>query len=159
LHDRVITTIDELRATIGGELGVGPWIETTQAKVDAFNDATLGRSWLYNDPERAARDAPFGGTILPGNMTLSLANVIPHNEGGEGALVLIPYKRVFNYGFNKIRWISPVRVGKRVRAHNEVLAIEEVAPDVFRMTSRVTVEIEGEEKPAMVGENLTQFYM
>ena len=163
MPDRTVQTIEELARLAGQELGVGPWRKITQAQVNAFLQAVMGEgwraAWLYTDPERSAREAPYGGTILPGNMTLSLATLVPTNPEGEGTVVAIPYKLVINYGYNRVRWMSPVRVGSRIRSRNKLLALDEVRPRVFQMRSEVTVEVEGEAKPAMVGENLTWFYM
>lgn len=163
IEARTVRSIEELARLAGQEIGVGPWREVTQAQVDAFLQALMGdgwrAAWLYTDPERAAREAPFGGTILPGNMTLSLATLVPTDPRGEGYVIAIPYKLVINYGYDRVRWVSPVRVGSRIRSRNQLIALEEVRPQVFQMRSQVTVEIKGEAKPAMVGENLTWFYM
>ena len=163
MPERTITTIEALKQLAGQELAVGPWQLVGQKRVNIFLKATMGEgwrsAWLYTDPERAAKDAPFGGTILPGNMTLSLATLVPAGAEVEGARVVLPYRMVINYGYNRVRWMAPVRVGKRIRSRNKLLSVEEVQPNVFQMTSQVTVEIEGEEKPAMVAENLTWFYM
>jgi acyl dehydratase len=160
---RQITTIEALKALEGQELGAGPWTTVDQARVDAFCQSVMGANWraawMYTDPQRAAKEGPYGGTILPGNMTLSLATLVPANPEGEGNLVMLPYKQAINYGYNRIRWMSPVRVGSRIRSRNKLIRLDEVRPDVYQMTSEVTVEIEGEAKPAMVGENLTWFVM
>ena len=163
MADRTLRTIEELKGLEGQELAVGPWLAITQERVNTFLQATMGpnwrAAWLYTDAERAAKDAPFGGTILPGNFTLSLATLVPTNPESQGTVVALPYRMVINYGYNRVRWMSPVRVGSRIRSRNKLVSLSRVEPDVYQMRSQVTVEVEGQEKPAMVAENLTRFYM
>jgi acyl dehydratase len=143
-------TRQELTSRIGSQLGVSEWFLIDQARVNAFADVTLDHQFVHVDPERA-RATPFGGTIAHGFLTLSLLVHL--------CLPFIPAlanrKLVVNYGFDKIRFAAPVRVGKRIRAVGTLGAVEERKPGNIVMRVDVTVEIEGENKPALVAEWLS----
>jgi len=144
-------TQDDLQEHIDEESGVSPWIEITQENVDAFAAITIDPQFIHIDPGKAAQ-TPFGGTIAHGFLTLSMLSYFAAAGAGttvEGAVMGI------NYGFNKLRFLYPVRVGKRIRGRMKLLAVEESKPGQFRITQEVTVEIEGEERPALVAEWLT----
>ena len=144
---RVFTTMDEVAAAAGEELGTSEWVEITQERVDTFADATGDHQWIHVDVEQAAA-GPFGGTIAHGYLTLSLVPWL-----GSQVFALDTPGAKLNYGVNKVRFPNPVRVGKRVRAH---VAIGEVVdiPAGKQLTLRYTVEIEGEAKPACVAETV-----
>ncbi len=131
-----IATIDSF---VGRELGVSDWVVVDQARIDAFAACTGDRQWIHIDVERAKRESPFGGTIAHGGF-------IPE-PAGRTLLV--------NYGFDKIRFVAPVRVGKRVRALGTLAEISERKPGNLVMKIDVTVEIEGEDKPALIAEWLS----
>jgi acyl dehydratase len=140
----------ELTALVGHELGISPWFLIDQERVDRFAEVTLDDQFLHVDPERA-RATPFGGTIAHGFLTLALLTplclpFIP--ELANRALVV-------NYGFDKVRFVSPVRVGKRIRGVAKLGAVEERKPGNVMIRVDVTVEIEGEDKPALVAEWLS----
>jgi acyl dehydratase len=143
-------TRDELAALVGTQLGVSDWLLIDQRRVTAFADVTLDHQFIHVDPERA-RATPFGGTIAHGFLTLSL--LVPL------CLPFIPVpadrELVVNYGFDKIRFVAPVRVGKRIRASGKLAAVEARKPGQIVLRVDVTVEIEGEEKPALVAEWLS----
>lgn len=143
-------TRSELTALVGSELGVSEWFLIDQARVDRFAEVTLDDQFLHVDPERA-RATPFGGTIAHGFLTLSLLTPL--------CLPFIPElanrKLVVNYGFDKVRFAAPVRVGKRIRAAAKLGAVEERKPGNVVIRVDVTVEIEGEDKPALFAETLT----
>jgi acyl dehydratase len=143
-------TKQELAALVGTELGVSDWFLVDQQRVNAFADVTLDHQFIHVDPERA-RATPFGGTIAHGFLTLSL--LVPLCL----PFIPVPANRelVVNYGFDKIRFVAPVRVGKRIRAAGKLAAVEERKPGQLTLRVDVTVEIEGEEKPALVAEWLS----
>jgi acyl dehydratase len=140
----------ELLGLVGRELGVSDWLLIDQQRVNAFADVTLDHQFIHVDPERA-RATPFGGTIAHGFLTLSL--LVPLCL----PFIPVPVNRelVVNYGFDKIRFVAPVRVGKRIRAVGRLAAVEERKPGQIMLRVDVTVEIEGEEKPALVAEWLS----
>ena len=143
-------TRQELAALVGTELGVSDWFLVDQQRVNAFADVTLDHQFIHVDPERA-RATPFGGTIAHGFLTLSL--LVPLCL----PFIPVPANRelVVNYGFDKIRFVAPVRVGKRIRVAGKLAAVEERKPGQLMLRVDVTVEIEGEEKPALVAEWLS----
>ena len=153
---RTVETIEELKELVGQELGVGRWLEMTQERVDAFADATGDHQWIHVDPERAAK-TPFGGTIAHGFLTLSLLPLL--RREWEGIRVDLHPKMGINYGLNRVRFISPVRVGRRIRLRTRLLGVEDVAPDILQVTYQQTIEIEGEERPAMVAESIGRQYL
>ncbi len=153
---RTVTTIDELRDLVGKELGVGPWVEITQGRVNAFADATGDHQFIHVDPERAAT-TPFGGTIAHGFLTLSLLPML--TQGREGVQLDLQPKMVLNYGLNRVRFITPVKVGARIRLRTVLQAVDEVSPSVYQLAYGQTIEIEGGERPAMVAESLTRAYL
>lgn len=140
----------ELIAAEGEQLGPTEWLDITQDRVDLFADATDDHQWIHVDPERAA-GGPFGGTIAHGLLTLSL---IPHftqqlYRVGNVAMAI-------NYGYNRVRFITPVRVGARLRARAEIASVAQLDGAV-QATLDTTVEIEGSEKPAAVAESIVRF--
>lgn len=150
---RVVTPAEAV-ALGGSDLGVSDWLLIDQARVDRFAEATGDFQFIHVDPEAAAA-TPFGGTIAHGFLTLSLlAVLIP-----DGALVLQGFKMGVNYGAEKLRFIAPVRTGKRVRAHHKLLAVEDKGGGRWLTRTEVTVEIEGENKPALIAEWLGMQYI
>ena len=147
---KVFNGLDEFVAAAGSELGPTDWMEITQERVNLFADATDDHQWIHVDPERAA-GGPFGGTIAHGLLTLSL---LPHFT--HQLYRVDNVKLAVNYGYNKVRFITPVRVGANVRAR---AAISDVAQldGAVQATMTVTVEIEGSEKPAAVAESIVRF--
>jgi acyl dehydratase len=152
----VITSVEELKALIGKETRVGDWHTVTQEEVNKFAEATGDHQWIHVDVERA-KNGPFGGTIAHGFWTLSAAPFIM--RGGEGVQVRLPSRMGVNYGLNRVRFMSPVHVGKRIRGRAKLVSVEEVQPKVIQQISEITVEIEGETKPAMVAESVTRSYL
>ncbi|GAA4721501.1 MaoC family dehydratase [Sphingomonas lutea] len=139
-----IATLDEIRAHIGQEVGVSAWLTVDQARIDAFADATEDRQFIHVDPATAAQ-TPFGGTIAHGFLSLSLLS----RMAAEATLLPDSLKMAVNYGFDRVRFIAPVRSGKRVRGRFTLDSVDEKAPGQYLMRHNVTVEIEGEEKPAL----------
>jgi acyl dehydratase len=143
---------DAILAAVGTKLGPGPWTEIAQARIDRFADATDDHQWIHVDPERA-KAGPFGATIAHGYLTLSLmAKFLPQ-------LVAIPgLKMGVNYGTDKVRFPAPVKAGARVRPVGEVVAAERTRDGGVQAVIRVTVEIEGEGKPACVADTISRYY-
>ncbi len=146
-------TREEMAARIGQEVGVSRWFEVTQAMVDAFADVTEDHQFIHTDPERA-KATPFGGTIAHGFLTLSLLSAMVYDAvpAIEGVTMGV------NYGFDRVRFISPVKVGSRVRARFVLTAFDQRAPGEVQSTLDVTVEIEGEAKPALSATWLSRRY-
>ncbi|NND04453.1 MAG: MaoC family dehydratase [Acidimicrobiia bacterium] len=131
----------------GADLGHSEWFVVDQQRVNDFADVTLDHQFIHVDPEAAGR-TPFGGTIVHGFLTTSLLVHL------AGSLTIAPDNTVMglNYGFNKLRYLSPVPVGSAIRAHVKVADISERSPGQYLLTYDVSVEIKGEEKPALVAE-------
>jgi acyl dehydratase len=154
---KTIETIDDLKAMIGQELGVGGWLEVEQKDVDAFADLTGDHQWIHVDRERASA-SDLGGTIAHGYMTLSILPRL-RQQPWDGVTVDLRPKMGLNYGMNRVRFISPVHVGKRIRVRTKLLSVDEVLPNVYQTVYQQTVEIEGQEKPAMVAETVGRTYL
>lgn len=144
---RTFTSLEEVAAAAGEELGVSEWVEIDQERVNTFADATGDHQWIHVDVARAA-EGPFGGTIAHGYLTLSLVPML-----GASVVTFDTPGAKLNYGVNKVRFPQPLLVGKRVRAH---VALGDVAdlPAGKQAHLRYTVEIEGEAKPACVAETV-----
>jgi acyl dehydratase len=148
----VFSSIHALRGAAGSDLGYSDWVLVDQDRVNRFADATGDHQWIHVDAERA-KAGPFQGTIAHGYLTLSL--VVPLMAQlfqVEGVAMGI------NYGVNKVRFPAPLPVGSRVRAHGQVLSVDEVTGGV-QVTNRVSVEREGADKPVCVAETVTRLYL
>jgi acyl dehydratase len=152
----VITSVEELKQLVGKETRVGEWHTVTQEEINKFADATGDHQWIHVDVERA-KNGPFKGTIAHGYWTLSAAPFLM--RGGEGVQIQLPRGMGINYGLNKVRFINPVPVGKRIRSRSKLVSVEEIQPKVIQQISEITVEIEGADKPAMVAESITRMYL
>jgi acyl dehydratase len=137
-------SLDEIRSRIGDEVGVSSWITLDQPRIDAFADATDDRQFIHMDPDAAAQ-TPFGRTIAHGFLSLSLLS----RMGAEAMLLPDTLKMAINYGFDRVRFLAPVRSGKRIRGRFVLDSAEEKAPGQLLLRHTVTVEIEDEEKPAL----------
>ena len=138
---------EALAARVGAEIGVSDWIEVTQPMVDTFAQVTSDEFYLHVDPRRAAA-LPFKGTIAHGFLTLSMLAQMAY----QACPSIQETKTGVNYGFNKLRFISPVRAGKRVRGRFKLRDLNTDTPGRWTSTYEVTVEIEGESKPALAAE-------
>ena len=145
-------TFDTLPDFVGRSIGVSSWIEVPQTRIDAFADCTGDRQWIHIDVERARRESPFRAPIAHGFLTLSLLPIAVY-ELFEG----LKAKKSINYGLDRVRFISPVRAGSRVRVNATLLEAQERPEDWYLLRSENTVEIEGEEKPALVAVSLGLF--
>jgi acyl dehydratase len=142
-----IASLEEIRAKVGTEIGVSPWIEIRQQDIDTFADVTGDHQFIHVDPEAAAK-TPFGGTVAHGFLTLSLLSQM------AASVMLAPetMKMAVNYGFDKVRFLAPVRSGKRVRGRFTLASTAEKRPGQWQLVHNVSVEIDGEEKPALTAD-------
>jgi acyl dehydratase len=143
--------IDDLRALVDTEIGVGEWHTVTQEQVNQFADATLDHQWIHVDADQAAA-GPFGTTIAHGFLTLSLLVAL------APAVEVPGVKMAINYGLDRVRFISPVPVGSRIRARSVLKDVHEAGGGI-QTKSEVTVEMEDQDKPALVAEWLGRFYV
>ena len=139
-----IANLDEIRSKIGQEVGVSDWLTVDQARIDAFADATEDHQFIHVDPAAAAA-AGFGGTIAHGFLSLSLLS----RMAAEAMLIPDAIKMAVNYGLDRVRFLAPVKSGKRVRGRFVLDSVDEKAPGQILLRHTVTVEIEGEDKPAL----------
>lgn len=144
--------VQALRPRIGEEIAVSEWHEITQARIDQFAEATGDRQWIHVDPARAAIESPFNTTIAHGFLTLSLVSAMMRDAIGFAGL-----RMAVNYGVNRVRFVSPVPVGARVRGRFVPIAIEDVAGGL-QVTWQVTVEREHGDKPACIAEWIVRYY-
>jgi acyl dehydratase len=149
---RVIQGLDELRSLVGQRLGTSDWFDVTQERVTAFADATCDRQWIHVDPERAARESPYGGTVAHGFYTLSLAIVL-----SDQAFRVDGLKMIVNYGLNRVRFPTAVRVGARIRLHVDLLELVDASQGV-QVALKETFEIDGEKRPACVAEHVLRLF-
>ena len=131
------------------------WFTVDQAKIDAFADTTEDWQFIHVNPE-LAKQTPFGGTIAHGFLTLSM---IPYLGANSDMPRIDGVKMGVNYGGNKTRFIAPVRAGKRIRGHWKLLEMVEKRPGQWQQTAEITIEIEGEDKPALIAEWITQYFV
>jgi acyl dehydratase len=144
--------IDDAKSRIGQEIGISDWLVIDQARVNGFADVTGDQQWIHVDVERAGRESPFGGPIAHGYLTLSLLAKF----AGE-CIAVDGIKLAVNYGLNRVRFASPVKVGSRVRARFTLGAVEDIAGGA-QMLWQATIDIEGNDKPACIAEMLTRWY-
>ena len=146
-----VNGLDELKKLAGSDLGTSDWIEVTQERIDTFADATGDHQWIHVDPEKAAQ-GPFGAPIAHGYLTLSLfIPLFTELLDVQGVTTKV------NYGLNKVRFPSPVKVGSRIRLVGKLASVEDV-PGGVQITVDGTIEIEGGTKPAAVLQSLSRFY-
>ncbi|HEU5481673.1 MAG TPA: MaoC family dehydratase [Sphingomicrobium sp.] len=148
-----VVSLDEIRSKIGEEVGASGWLTVDQERIDAFADATEDRQFIHLDPDAAAQ-TPFGGTIGHGFLTLSLLS----RMAAEAMLIPDNAKMVVNYGLDRVRFLAPVKSGKRVRGRFVLDGVEEKAGGQVLLRHSVTVDIEGEDKPALSAQWLTLLF-
>ena len=139
-----VASLDTIRAKVGEEVGVSSWLTIEQDRISAFADATEDRQFIHVDPDGATQ-TPFGGTIAHGFLTLSLLS----SMGAEAMLLPEGMKMAVNYGLDRVRFLEPVRAGRRVRGRFTLDSLDEKAPGQILLRHTVMVEIEGREKPAL----------
>lgn len=149
---KIFRSVEELLAGVGEPLGTGDWLEVDQQRIDLFAEATGDHQWIHVDPQKAAA-GPFGTTIAHGYLTLSLLpTLVPQILRVENTRMGI------NYGTNKVRFPSPVPVGSRLRATGTLKEVVETKDGGVQLTTAVTIEREGADKPACVAESVSRFY-
>jgi acyl dehydratase len=149
---KVFASPAALLGAVGTVVGPGPWTEVDQSRVDLFADATGDHQWIHVDPVRAA-DGPFGGSIAHGYLTLSLLPVLMKDLYSVDGV-----RMGINYGLNKVRFPSPVRVGSKIRLTAEVASVEEVGGGGVQVVLQSTVEADGADKPVCVAESVVRYY-
>ena len=143
-----IATLDEIRSRVGQTVGTSDWIEVGQDRISEFAESTEDRQFIHTDPIAASVHTPFGGTIAHGFLTLSLLS----RMAADAMHIPDTTKMAVNYGLDRVRFLAPVKAGKRVRGHFTLDSAEEKAPGQLLLKHSVTVEIEGEEKPALTAQ-------
>jgi len=147
-----VTTIRSLEARVGQEVGVSPWVEITQERIDTFAKAIEDFQWIHVDPARA-KSSPFGGTIAHGFLTLSLLSHL-----SEATFSFSDRKMGINYGLNRVRFTSPVPAGSRVRARFTLQKFERIESNGVQVTWTATIERDGAPKPALIAEWVGRHY-
>ena len=149
--------VAELTKELGEEIHLSDWLTVDQSMINGFADVTLDHQWIHVDVERAAKDSPFGSTIAHGFLTLSL---IPKLTG-----VVDPSKPAYpdlklavNYGLNRVRFPSPVPAGSKVRTRTKLAGVDKINDECFQVVQEVTIEIEGQDKPACGAESVLRYY-
>lgn len=148
---RVFTSASDITAAVGEELGVSDWLTVTQERVNTFADATGDHQWIHVDVERANRESPFGGPIAHGYLSLSLLPVL-----GTQIYTIKNAKLAINYGSNKVRFPTPVKVGSDVRLRSAVKSVDELPDGSVQLVVSQTVEVKDNPKPALVAETVSR---
>ncbi len=153
MPQRKISSLDELKGLIGQEVAVGDWLEIDQPRIDAFAEVTLDRQWIHVDPTRAKSESPYGATIAHGFLTLSLLSHLLfaaiHVDAG--------FTRGINYGINRLRFPSAVTCGSRIRGHFLLQSVKDVEGGI-ELVWAITIDVEGQSKPAAVVEWVLRQY-
>ncbi|RDC61305.1 3-hydroxybutyryl-CoA dehydratase [Alteripontixanthobacter maritimus] len=148
-------TPQDIEAKVGQNVATSEWAEMSQERINQFAEATGDHQFIHVN-EEMAKQTPFGGTIAHGFLTLSM---IPYLTAESDFPRMDGIKMAVNYGGNKTRFISPVRSGKRIRGHWKLIEMTEKRPGQWQQTCEITIEIEGEEKPALICEWMTQYFV
>jgi acyl dehydratase len=151
---RIVSTLDALKELVGQEMAVTDWFTVTQERIQQFADATLDHQWIHVDVERAKRESPFGAPIAHGFLTLSL---LPHFMH-EAMTIQETLRMGVNYGLNRVRFVSPVRSGMKVRARFTLQSIKDVQPNGVEAVYEATIEGENSEKPCCFAEWVVRSY-
>jgi len=149
-----IMNYQNMHSFIGKELGVSEWVTVDQDRINQFADCTGDHQWIHVDTERAKRESPLRTTIAHGYLSLSMVAALAIEIGAipEGT------QAAFNYGLDRVRFLSPVKTGSRVRLRTKLVSIDDKGPGQFLMKAENTIEIEGEQKPALIAETLAMLY-
>ena len=151
IHEQPSTSIEELRARVGQVIGISPWHAVTQDMIDRFSDVTDDHQFIHSDPVRAKAETPFGGTIAHGFLTLSLLSMLARD-----AIPRLKDRAMgINYGFDRIRFMTPVKSGARVRGRFTLSEVVDRAEKLIMFRYAVSIEIEGSAKPALTADWLT----
>jgi acyl dehydratase len=146
--------IEGLKSLVGKTVGPGEWREVTQEMIDKFAEVSGDDQWIHVDVERAKRESPFGTTVAHGNLTLSMIDGLRRDLISSTGFAL-----GVNYGWNKVRFPAPVPAGSRVRASGKVLSVEDVGGGWWQVVTKFSVEVEGSDKPACVGESVGRAFV
>jgi acyl dehydratase len=149
---RVFESLAELRPLVGQEIAVSDWVKVTQQRIDQFAEATGDHQWIHVDPQRAA-GGPFGTTIAHGYLTLSLLPLF-----AQSAIEFRGVRMSVNYGLNRVRFPSPVPVDSELRARFKLVALEDIAGNGVQVTTEVTIERKGSDRPVCVAESIARRY-
>jgi acyl dehydratase len=144
---RIFNGFDEIKSAVGTEIGASEWIEITQDRIDKFAEATCDEQWIHVDQDRAKQELPGGKTIAHGLLSLSLAPMFIRS-----VMSLRGLKNTLNYGADRIRYLTPVPAGSRLRGRTTIAEIEDLPPDGLRVNYHLVIEIEGGKRPACVAE-------
>lgn len=149
---RTFTSGEQLSTAVGEHLGTSEWLEISQDRINAFADATGDHQWIHVDVARAATESPYGAPIAHGFLSLSLVSML------NWQIYTVDHTRLaLNYGTNKVRFISPVTVGARVRLHSTLTSVTKVDPDAVQVVVTSLLEIAGEPKPALVADLIGRY--
>jgi acyl dehydratase len=150
---RLFSNFSELKSAVGTEIGVSEWVEITQDRINRFAEATCDEQWIHVDQDRAKKELPEGKTIAHGLLSISLAPMFIRSVMGLKGL-----RNTLNYGADRIRYLSPVTAGSRIRGRITIAEVEDVPPDGLRVNYHVVIEIEGGQRPACVAELIALHY-
>ena len=150
---RIFSDFSEFKAAVGTEIGVSEWVEITQDRIDLFAAATCDEQWIHIDQDRAKKELPDGRTIAHGLLSLSLSPMFIRSVMG-----LKSRRNTLNYGADRIRYLSPVPAGSRIRGRISIAEAEDVPPDGLKVNYRMVTEIEGGQRPACVAELIALHY-
>ena len=150
---RIFDGFDEIKAAVGTEVGVSEWVDVSQDRINMFAEATCDEQWIHVDQERASRELPGGTTIAHGLLSLALAPMFIRSVMGLTGL-----RNTLNYGADRIRYLSPVPAGSKLRGRVTVAETEDVPPDGLRVNYHLVIEIEGGKRPACVAELIALHY-
>ncbi|MEZ5602789.1 MAG: MaoC family dehydratase [Burkholderiaceae bacterium] len=149
---RVFENLAELKPLVGEEIAVSDWVKVTQQRIDQFAEATGDHQWIHVDPQRAAA-GPFGATIAHGFLTLSMMPMF-----AESAIEFRNVRMSVNYGLNRVRFTSPVPVDSELRARFRLVAVDDIADNGVQVTTEVTIERKGSDRPVCVAESIARRY-
>lgn len=149
-----VLSYEELRGKVGQELGVSEWMVFDQERINSFADCTGDRQWIHIDQEQARRRSPFRTTIAHGYLTLSVIGALIQEIG----VVPENTQAAVNYGLDKVRFLTPVKSGARVRMRTVLMSMEDKGPRQYLLKAENTIEIDGEANPALVAETLVMLY-
>lgn len=149
---KTMDSMEDVLGSLGADLGTSDWVRIDQSRIDLFAEATGDHQWIHVDVERAKAESPYGSTIAHGFLTLSMIPIL-----SKDLFVVRGAKMAVNYGLNKVRFVSPVPAGSRIRLHSEVAAVDKTGDNTVNLTVRHTVQIEGNDKPAAVVELIARY--
>lgn len=149
---RIFETFESLVAEIGNELGVSDWYKVDQEQINTFAEATGDRQWIHIDVERSIKESPYGAPIAHGHLTLSLVPMLVSDT-----IEYLPKTTGINYGLDKVRFMAPVKAGKKVRGRVSLRSAERTNEKTVKVMFSTIIEIEGEKKPACIAESIALY--